>query len=449
MKDPRGNAVSTRSSAALAHAETALWRMTSFFDAPLADLDAASAEDPAWCLPHLMRASFLLTLTEPSLMTQACLALSKAQTLMRHATDRERMLFTAANACANGEWRSACAQWQAILDAHPYDVFALQCAHLFDFYAGDAAALQSRPAQALRQLNANDPLRPYVLGMHAFGLEENAHYDHAEAVGREATSGTAKVPWATHAVAHVMEMQGRYSDGLHWLHTNESTWAEGNGFAVHHWWHTALFHLEAMNIPAALALYDQHLSSAHASITLNRLDGAALLWRLHLLSADTGVGAGAHVGARWLDVAQGWDLSPAAAGLSAFNDAHAVMVLLGQQRHGDAEALVAEVQKRVEAGSVSQAAVTMQVGLPLLRGLLAFGREDFDEVLRLLWPLRADLHRVGGSHAQRDGVIQTLLVAALRSGETAIASLLLKERQGKQSTPLTQHWRHFPAPSSF
>jgi hypothetical protein len=439
MKDTRSNPVSTRSPAALAHAEVALWRMASFFDAPLADIDAAIAEDPAWCMPHLMRANFLLTLTEPSLMPDARLALARAQALMPHATDRERRHLQAATTCAAGDWRGACVQWQAILDAHPQDVFALQWAHLFDFYLGDATALETRPAQALKQLDDHDPLRPYVLGMYAFGLEENAHYDHAEAVGREATSSAAKVPWATHAVAHVMEMQGRYTDGLQWLRANESTWAEGNGFANHHWWHTALFHVEAMDIPAALALYDRHLSSSHASITLNRLDGAALLWRLHLLGAD----AGAHVGARWLDVAQGWDLSPAPAGLSAFNDAHAVMVLLGQQRHADAEALVAEVQKRVEAGSASEAAVTMKVGLPLLRGLLAFGREDFASAVRLLRPLRADLHRIGGSHAQRDAVIQTLLFAALRSGETAISSLLLKERQGKQNTPLTQHWRHF------
>ena len=407
--------------------------MASFFDAPLADLDAASAEDPSWCLPHLMHASFLLTLTEPSLMTQARLALSKAAVLMRQATDRERVHMAAATACANGEWRRACLQWQDILDTNPNDVFALQCAHLFDFYVGDAVALESRPARALKQLDTTDPLRPYVLGMHAFGLEENALYDHAEAVGREAVSSTAKVPWATHAVAHVMEMQGRYSDGLAWLHQHQSTWAEGNGFANHHWWHAALFHLEALDIPAALALYDQHLSSAHASVTLNRLDGAALLWRLHLMDAD--------VGARWLDVAQGWDLSPASAGLSAFNDAHAVMVLLGQQRLSEAAALVAEVQRRTLAGNVTETADVAEVALPLLNGLLAFGSEDFAEMLRWVWPVRHQLHRLGGSHAQRDAVSQTLLVSALRCRNQEATSALMSQRQHKQTTPLTQYWR--------
>ena len=435
MKDARDNPVSTRSQAALAHAEIALWRMTSFFDAPLADLDAATMEDPNWCLPHVMRASFLLTLTEPSLLPDAHTSLAKAQALMPHATDRERLLLAAATACANGQWRAACTQWQATLQAHPRDVLALQCAHLFDFYVGDAAALQVRPAQALKQLDADDALRPYVLGMHAFGLEENALYDQAEAVGREAVASPAKVPWATHAVTHVMEMQGRFADGLQWLHEQRPTWAEGNGFANHHWWHAALFHLEAMDVKAALTVYDQHLSSAHASVTLHRLDGAALLWRLHLLGAD--------VGARWLDVAQGWDLSPEFAGLSAFNDVHAVWVLIGRQRMNDATALVAEVERRALNGSVSETLDVIEVALPLLRGMLAFGHEDFAEAVRLIAPLRTQLHRIGGSHAQRDGVVQTLLMAAVRCGDVALPSALLAQRQGKQHTPLTQYWRAF------
>ena len=433
MKDARDNPVSTRSQAALAHAETALWRVASFFDTPPADLDAATVEDPNWCLPHLMRASFLLTLTEPSLLPDVHVALAKAQALMPHATDRERMLHAAAAACANGHWRAACTQWQATLQAHPRDVLALQCAHLFDFYLGDAAALQARPALALKQLDAADTLRPYVLGMHAFGLEENARYDEAEAVGRAAVAGPAKVPWATHAVTHVMEMQGRPTDGLQWLHEQQPTWAEGNGFANHHWWHTSLFHVEAMDVPSALAVYDQHLSSAHASVTLNRLDGAALLWRLHLLDAD--------VGARWMDVAHGWDLSPEFAGLSAFNDLHAVWVLLGQQRLRDASALVAEVERRAPNSCASEAREMNEIAVPLLRGMLAFAQADFAQALRLIWPLQPRLYRLGGSHAQRDAVSQTLLVAALRCGETAASNELLAARRGKQNTPLTQHWR--------
>ena len=69
--DPRGNPCGSRSAAARDAAETALWRMMSFYDTPLADLDAASAHDPGWTLPHVMRAGFLLSLTEASMLGQA------------------------------------------------------------------------------------------------------------------------------------------------------------------------------------------------------------------------------------------------------------------------------------------------------------------------------------------------------------------------------------------
>jgi hypothetical protein len=432
MNDARGNPVSTRSRPALAHAEKALWRMASFFDAPLDDIDAALAADPLWPLPHIMRASFLLTLTEPSLLGDARAALARAQALVSRATERERAHLGAAQAGAAGDWQRACALWQGILERHPRDLYALQWAHLFDFYLGDAVALEARPARVLPEWDSADPLRPYLLGMHAFGLEECGRCDEAESLGRQAVAGAAKVPWATHAVAHVMEMQGRFDDGRRWLRQREGDWAEGNGFANHHWWHLALFHLEALDLPAALALYDARLSSPHAALTLNRLDGAALLWRLQLLGAD--------VGARWFDVGRGWDLSPAAVGHSSFNDLHALLVLIGQQRLLDAEALVLALQQRAQAGAVNDLATTRDVGLPLLRGMLAFGREDFAETLRLIAPLRTQLQRLGGSHAQRDLVAQTLLAASARGGDVSIGRALLAERQRKAGTPLSEHW---------
>lgn len=433
MQDLRGNPVGTASPAALAHADTALWRMVSFFDAPIADLDAASAEDPRWMLPHAMRAGFLLSLTEPSLRADVQAALAAAESLADHATDRERAHLAAVQRCAAGDWRGACAVWDEILRRHPRDLVALQWAHLFDFYLGDAPALRARPERVLPAWSHEDPLRPYLLGMHAFGLEETHAYAEAEAVGREAVAGPAKVPWATHAVAHVMEMQGRFDEGLAWLEARQADWAEGNGFAGHHWWHRALFHLEAMDLAGALALYDDQLDSRHNALTLQRLDGAALLWRLGLLGAD--------VGTRWDDVAIGWDLSPAAAGHSVFNDLHALLVRLGQRRLADAARLVEAVATRAAAGRDGQAAIARDVGLPLMHGLLAFGGGDAAEALRRIGPLRTAAWRFGGSHAQRDLVAQTLLAAAARAGDRAAGQALLDERRrAKPHTPLTAHW---------
>jgi hypothetical protein len=434
MSDRRGNPVGTTSAAALDHAETALWRMCSFFDAPIADIDAALAEDPQWLMPHVMRACFLLTLTEPSLLPDVRAALEQADLRADRAPERERAHLAAANACAAGDWHGACALWEQILLQHPRDLYALQWAHLFDFYRGDARNLRQRVARVLPQWDRGDPLHPYLLGMLAFGLEECNLYPQAEAVGREATSGAAQVPWATHAVAHVMEMQGRHAEGRRWVHDTESTWGGDNGFAGHHWWHLALFHLEAMDLDGALALHDAHLDSRHALLTLQRLDGAAMLWRLQLLGAD--------VTARWADLAQGWDLSPRDAGHSAFNDAHMLMALIGRQDAAGAAALVAAVQRRAERGTDSNAAMAREVGLPLMRGLLAVDAGAAADAIAQLAPLREIAHRFGGSHAQRDLIDQTLLAAcALPGGDPALGRALLNERRlAKPATPLTEHW---------
>ncbi len=434
MRDARGNPVGTASAAASTHAETALWRMCSFFDAPLADIDAALAEDPQWLLPHVMRACFLLTLTEPSLLTDARAALDQADLLAAGAPERERAHLAAASTCAAGDWHGACAQWEAILLQHPRDLYALQWAHLFDFYRGDARNLRQRVARVLPEWDRGDALFPYLLGMHAFGLEECNLYDQAEAAGREATSGSAKVPWGTHAVAHVMDMQGRHAEGRRWLNEHEPVWGGGNGFAGHHWWHLALFHLEAMDLPGALGLHDAHQGSAHAVLTLQRLDGAALLWRLQLLGAD--------VTARWADLAQGWDLSTRDTGHSAFNDVHALLTLLGQGERTYAETLFAAAQRRAERGLDSNAAMAREVGLPLMRGLLAFHRGEFGEAVRQIAPVREQAHRFGGSHAQRDLIDQTLLAAcAGPGGDRALGRALLNERRlAKPATPLTEHW---------
>ena len=433
MIDTRGNPVGTTSSAALTHAETALWRMTSFFDAPIADIDAALAEDPRWMLPHVMRACFLLTLTEPSLSNDVNAALAQAEALASTAPERERAHLAAARNCAAGDWHGACAQWDRILQQHPRDLYALQWAHLFDFYRGDARNLRHRVARVLPEWPADDPLRPYLLGMHAFGLEECNLYSEAEAVGREAVAGSAKVPWATHAVAHVMEMQGRWADGQRWLLERAADWSVDNGFAGHHWWHLALFHLEALDIAGALALYDSHQGSANSVLTLQRLDGAALLWRLHLLGAD--------VGARWDDIATGWDLSPASAGHSAFNDLHGLLVLIGQRRRADARSLLDAAERHADSGAGSNAAVAREVGLALMRGLIAISDDRFDAALRHMAPVRDHSHSLGGSHAQRDLIDQTLLFAAAESDDRSVGRTLLNERcLAKAVTPLTEHW---------
>ena len=435
--DPRGNPCGTRSAAARDAAEVALWRMMSFYDTPLADLDAASAHDPSWALPHVMRSGFLLSLTEPALLAEAGQHLQRARELADGAPARERAHLEAVQATLDGRWQAACRIWDELLVDYPRDALALQWSQLWDFYRGDAVNLRARPARVLPEWDDSDPLYAHVLSLFAFGLEESNLYPQAEEAGRRALSLNPKVPWAVHAVAHVMEMQGRYEEGGAWLLQHQAEWAEGNGFAGHLWWHRGLFRLEGMDIAGALRLLDKRLAGDQLQITLQRVDAAALLWRLHLLGED--------VASRCLSLVDGWDLSDAAAGYYAFNDVHAVMAMLGAGELARAEAWVARCAERAMAADDARRSnhlMAREVGLPLMRGLLALARGEADAAADALYAARGLAQRFGGSHAQRDLIDQTLLAAAARGSRRGIGRALINERlMAKPSTPLTAHWR--------
>ncbi|MBE7420340.1 MAG: tetratricopeptide repeat protein [Ideonella sp.] len=448
LKDPRGNLLGTDEPAARDAVERALWRMMSFYDTPLADLDRAAQADPQWSLPHVMKAGFLLSLTEPSLRGQARQHLQHAESLLQHAPDafaRERAHCEATRRVLDGRWLDACTLWDAWLLEHPRDALALQWAHLWDFYRGDAAHLRARPARALPEWDEADALFAHVLALHAFGLEECNLHAQAEATGRRALALDAGSPWAIHAVAHVMEMQGRFDDGAAWLRQQQRAWAEGNGYACHLWWHLALFRLEGLDEAGVLRLVDAHLAGDALQVTLQRVDAAAMLWRLHLLGLDVRTRAAALV-------AQ-WDLADDSAGYYAFNDVHALLAMLAADDGARAEHWVARCAAHaLEAGAAARSnhAMAGEVGAPLMRALLAFARGDAAAAVQGLYDVRTRAQRFGGSHAQRDLVDQTLLAAAAadaRNSSTghaasrAIGRAVLNERRApKPATPLTRHW---------
>jgi hypothetical protein len=356
--------------------------------------------------------------------------------LTASATARERGHLEAVQQVLEGRWQSACCTWDTLLVEHPRDALALQWAQSWDFYRGDTTALRLRPARALPEWSESDPLHPYVLALHAFGLEENNLYPEAEESGRRALAANPRVPWAVHAVAHVMEMQGRYDEGAAWLRVHQPAWAEGNGFSGHLWWHKALFRLEALDTAGVLRLVDNHLSGKALKVTLHRIDAVAVLWRLHLLGVD--------VSAQCRDLLPRWDKTPAAAGYYAFNDLHLVLAMLGAGEVAQAESWVARCAERAmspEDARRSNHVMAREVGLPLMRGLLALTRGDADGAADMLSPVRAVAQRFGGSHAQRDLIDQTLLAASARGGRRNLGRALLNERRlAKPVTPLTRHW---------
>jgi hypothetical protein len=313
--------------------------------------------------------------------------------------------------------------------AHPRDLLALQAGHILDFFRGDARMLRDRVARARPAWSNDMPGYHTVLGLHAFGLEETGDYAAAERTGREAVEREPRDSWAQHAVAHVMEMQGRHKDGIAWMQQNADGWSKDNFFAVHNWWHVALYRLELGDIDGVLKLFDGPIYGAKSGLVLDMIDASAMLWRLHLRGID--------VGDRWRAVADGWE-AVSDAGTYAFNDAHAAMAFVGAGRK-DALARLVETQAEAVARGNDNFAFTREVGGPVVLAIKAFGEGNYAETVRRLRAVRNIAHRFGGSHAQRDVLDLTLIEAALRAGPQPVAAALAAERAAvKPHSPLSR-----------
>ncbi len=427
--DARGLATTTTSGQALDIFEQALDQAMSFAADPLATIDTALDKDPEFVMGHCFKATIKALAMERHLLPEICQSIEAAEALKSKANVRERGHIAAIRAWSNGDLGKAVRAWESVLLDHPRDLLAIFGAHQTDFYLGDPIQMRDRISRVMRAWGETLPGYGYVLGIHAFGLEECAHYRRAEEAGRKAVALNPNDVYAVHAVAHVMEMQGRQRDGIKWMMDLTDHWGQPNGMTIHCWWHTTLYHLELGEIDRVLELYDSKIYNKSADISLEELDAAAMLWRLNLLDVD--------VGDRWQELADKWEPS-AEDTYYAFNDMHAMMTFAGANRDFAAAKLLGACASYVTERHGTNARMTSAVGIPVCRAILAFARGDYGSAVDLLLPVRYHSHTFGGSYAQRDVIAQTLIEAALRCGRYNLAHALLAERLALKSTsPLT------------
>ncbi|QYY28074.1 tetratricopeptide repeat protein [Cupriavidus pinatubonensis] len=416
--DSRGLEVSTGNARSLEQFDAALHLLNGYYGDPLAAIDEALAEAPDFAMGHALRAGLMVTSGDGTAEPMLRESVEAGEALHAGANDRERRHIAAARAWLDRSFTRAIALYGDIAIDYPRDLLAVQVAHIGDFLLGQSSMLRDRIARVLPHWDAEMPGFSFLLGMHAFGLEETQFYERAEDRGRSALDLNPRDPWAIHAVAHVMEMQGRLDEGIGWLGSRREDWADDNMLAVHNWWHLALFELEQGDTDAVLALYDENMCRPAPAVALDLVDASALLWRLHLRGVDAG--------ARWQPLASDWQ-GRGAAGYYAFNDVHAIMASLGAGQP-DAAAELRAALSGAAARTGTNAMMSREVGVPVADALIAFEDGDYATAIDLLMPARLIANRFGGSHAQRDVINLTLIEAALRGGRANLAQALCAER---------------------
>jgi hypothetical protein len=212
------------------------------------------------------------------------------------------------------------------------------------------------------------------------------------------------------------------------MRANPEAWSRDSFFAVHNWWHLAVFHLDLGEIDAVLELYDSAVYGKRSGIVLEMIDAAALLWRLELRGVD--------VGDRWVALADGWE-PHASAGNYTFNDVHAALAFLRADRNAALASLL-DSQNFAMARDDDNAEFTRQVGSPVTRALVDFQQGNYIQAAQQLRRVRNGAALFGGSHAQRDLLDLTLLEAARRGGDNRLCAALAAERlAARPSSPWT------------
>jgi tetratricopeptide (TPR) repeat protein len=422
--DRWGAPVQAADGAAVVLLDQAIEDLVSLSGDPAGGADAAIAADGELALARIYRAYLSLYATTAEGAAEAStlikpLEADRAKAAAGPPAPREAHHLAAARAWADGDWQAAARALERALVENPRDLLALKVAQDLYFFLGNRLELRDVAARVLPAWPQSDPAWGFVQGIWAFGLGENGDYRGAEAAAQNSLARNPKDVWGVHALAHVFEMEGRHEPGVSFLCTSSPDW-EGSYFAVHNWWHLGLYLLELGRVNDALALYHERVRATKSTEWLDIVDAAALLWRLSLYGTDVAAPAAA-----------------LAAGISGlvdvpayiFNDWHAVMAFgLAGDHARNARVLAAN---RHLTGSTNRQAAE-RAGRRLLEGFAAFAAGQPGAAADLLIDIRPEAHAVGGSHAQRDVIDLTLIAAAARSGQAALARALVTERAARK-----------------
>lgn len=384
--------------------------------------------DPNCAIANAYAAAYYLYHEKAESHRQALIYLQAAKKDKDRATEREKLYISAVEAWAAGTINKAIVYLEVLTEKFPRDLVAVQRGQYHYFYRGNAEALL-RIAEKVLPANRDNH---YLCGMIAFGLEQCHRYEEAEAMGRLATEMNRNNPWAHHAVAHVLEMQGRLDEGIAWMESLCDTWENCNSMLyTHNWWHIALYYLEKEEFEKVLSLYDTHVwGCAGKDSSQSLIDAIQVLLRLELRGVD--------VGKRWQEVASHLTTRIHEHTLP-FQDLHYIYALAKVGQAERVTEMLLSIQAYAKGADPSVSRIWHEVAVPAARGMAAHAQGKWERAISELGSILPRLYTIGGSHAQRDLFEQIYLDAWLRAQQNHEALKLLEKRfAARRYIPLLQ-----------
>jgi tetratricopeptide (TPR) repeat protein len=411
-KDLHGLAISTASDEASAAFERTVMAYLKYRADTPEHLERALAADPDFALANCLQGYFAMTSFKQANVAMAQQAARKARARAAKATARERAHVDALDAWIAGDLDRTLSIWKQILGEHPRDVLAFRLAHFVNFWLGRPQAMRASAEGVRPHWGRELPGYGTLMSCLCFAREECGDYASAEPAGWQALEIDRADFWGVHALAHVMEMQGRQDDGIALIEDSEPHWPGGNNLQHHLAWHRALFHYERREFDTVLELYDQKfrnlaspLAVAVPDLYIDIQNAASMLFRLERQGVD--------VGDRWNELA---DKAEQRIGdcLSAFTLPHWMMALATTGRGEAADRMLAAM-RAFGARSGTVAEVVRDVALPVSEAVLLNRRGEYARATALMRRALVGMSALGGSHAQQDVLLQLYADAALKA----------------------------------
>ncbi|TCU14197.1 tetratricopeptide repeat protein [Rhizobium laguerreae] len=410
---------STASNEAQRAFESAVFGVASHRPSTGLALQTTLSADPDHVAGHALRGFANLILARSELVPIATNALADARaslTRKRGGTSDERILVKALEVALEGSFSAAAAVLDHGFENRPATFLPFKLSHSLRFMTGDAAGMLQVTTRAVDHLDTSTAAAGFVLGCHAFALEEHGRYSEALAAGQRAVALQPEDSWGLHAVSHVFEMRGDTDQGVDWLEGSRKAWSRCNNFSFHMAWHLGLLHLERGDHDRVLEIYDDEVRPQQTDDFRDMANAVSLLWRMEQ--------SGVHVGDRWTDLSETayrrrTDTTLIFAALHNL----AAMVAVGE-RDGVAE-LVSQIDAKA-LGTDEQSRVAAEIGVPMARLLAGL---DAPADRQMIDRMVANLTKIGGSNAQRDFFVLALAKAVGAGGDNAAVSRIGEIRQ--------------------
>jgi Flp pilus assembly protein TadD len=414
--------LSTASSAARdAYVEGCEAKLT-MYPGAIERLDRAIAADPGFALAHTAKAHVLLERGEAA---AARASIAAANSLSPGLSAREASHIAFFDLLAAGDAEGALSALPAHLNAWPRDALVLGTTAFTNGLIGSSG----RAGQKRALLDLLDRLASsygddwWFTAHHGMALSENGERDAARPKIDRSLAQNPKNPWAAHARAHFCYEEGDPDAARAFLAAWLPTYPRNGLLYSHLSWHLALGELEAGDAAAASRRFREAFSpDVHSGPPRGKLnDAVSFLWRWELAGHPRDAEAW-----RMMD-----DFANSAfprAGV-AFSDMHIALTQVVAGNDAALEARARQIEELAGQGRYPSGPCIPAVS----RAFTLFERRDFSAAIDALQPIAGELERIGGSRAQLDLVVFTLVKAYLAANRLDDARRMLSARRPRRS----------------